>query len=106
MGMQKSEELQEVIKIVYRQLRHLNIQLDHAGFVVDYSPKGDWHFWIADEQDIPSKITHPYFESVWATQFNKAKENGVDFFATHLNFEEKNKFYRELLSPCSINGVV
>ncbi|MBK8087902.1 MAG: nuclear transport factor 2 family protein [Chitinophagaceae bacterium] len=98
MGMQKSEELQEVIKIVYRQLRHLNIQLDHAGFVVDYTPKGDWHFWIADEQDIPSKITHPYFDSVWANQFNEAKEKDTDFFATHLNFEEKNKFYNEILS--------
>ncbi len=60
--------------------------------------KGDWHFWIADEQDIPSKITHPYFDSVWAIQFNEAKEKGTDFFATHLNFEEKNKFYNELLS--------
>jgi signal transduction histidine kinase len=98
MGMQKSEELKEVIKIIYQQLKHLNIHLDHAGFVVDYKPKGDWHFWIADEQDIPSKITHPYFESVWATQFNSAKEKGEDLFVTYLNFEEKNKFYNELLS--------
>ncbi len=98
MGMQKSEELKEVIKIVYQQLKHLKINLDHAGFVIDYTPGGDWHFWIADEQDIPSKITHPYFESVWANQFNDAKEKGADFFATHLNFEEKNKFYNELLS--------
>ncbi|MFM2326105.1 MAG: hypothetical protein RIR31_307 [Bacteroidota bacterium] len=98
MAMHKSEELKEVIKIVYQQLRHLKINLDHAGFVVDYTPKGDWHFWIADEQDIPSKITHPYFESVWANQFNEAKEKNTDFFATNLNFEEKNKFYHELLS--------
>ncbi len=98
MGMQKSEELKEVIKIVYQQLTHLKINLDHSGFVVDYTPKGDWHFWIADEQDIPSKITHPYFKSVWANQFNEAKEKGADFFATNLNFEEKNKFYNELLS--------
>ncbi len=98
MGMQKSEELKDVIKIVYQQLTHLKINLEHAGFVVDYTPGGDWHFWIADEQDIPSKITHPYFESVWATQFNEAKEKGTDFFATNLNFEEKNKFYNELLS--------
>jgi signal transduction histidine kinase len=98
MGMQKSEELKEVIKIVYQQLIHLNINLDHAGFVVDYKPKGDWTFWIADERDIPSKISHPYFESVWATQFNEAKEKGTDLFVTHLNFEEKNKFYNELLS--------
>jgi serine phosphatase RsbU (regulator of sigma subunit) len=98
MGMQKSEELKEVIKIVYQQLTHLKIKLDHSGFVVDYTPRGDWHFWIADEQDIPSKITHPYFESVWANQFNEAKEKGADFFVTNLNFEEKNKFYNELLS--------
>ena len=98
MGMQKSEELKEVIRVVYEQFVHLKIKIDHAGFVVDYTPKGDWHFWIADEQDIPSKITHPYFESVWANQFNEAKEKGADFFATNLNFEEKNKFYNELLS--------
>jgi signal transduction histidine kinase len=98
MAMHKSEELKEVIKIVYQQLRHLKINLDHAGFVVDYKPGGDWHFWIADEQNIPSKITHPYFDSVWANQFNAAKEKGEGFFATHLNFEEKNKFYTELLS--------
>ena len=98
LAMQKSEEFKDVIKIVYNQLTILKINLDHAGFVVDYTPKGDWHFWIADEQDIPSKITHPYFESVWANQFNDAKEKGSDFFATKLNFEEKNKFYKELLS--------
>jgi len=98
MGMQKSEELKEVIKIVYQQLAHLKINLDHAGFVVDYKPGGDWHFWIADQQDIPSKITHPYFDSVWANQFNEAKENGTDLFTTHLNFEEKNRFYNKLLS--------
>jgi serine phosphatase RsbU (regulator of sigma subunit)/coenzyme F420-reducing hydrogenase delta subunit len=98
MGMQKSEELKEVIKIVYQQLTYLKINLDHSGFVVDYTPGGDWHFWIADEQQIPSKITHPYFESVWANQFNEAKEKGADFFTTNLNFEEKNKFYNELLS--------
>ncbi len=98
MGMQKSEELKEVIRVVYEQFIHLKINVDHAGFIVDYTPKGDWHFWIADEQDIPSKITHPYFESVWANQFNEAKEKGEDFFATNLNFEEKNKFYNELLA--------
>jgi len=101
MGMQKSEELKEVIKIVYQQLRQLKINLDHAGFVVDYIPHGDWTFWIADEQDIPSKITHPYFESVWANQFNEAKEKGTNLFTTLLNFKEKNKFYKKLLSYVS-----
>jgi class 3 adenylate cyclase len=97
MGMQRSEELREVIQVVFEQFIHLDIKIEHAGFVVDYKLKGDWHFWIADENNVPSKITHPYFDSVWANQFNEAKEKGTNFFATHLNFEEKNKFYRELL---------
>ncbi|MGB5007891.1 MAG: ATP-binding protein [Ferruginibacter sp.] len=98
MAMHKSEELKEVIKITYHQLSQLKIKIDHAGFVVDYKPKGDWHFWIADEQDIPAEISHPWFDSVWARQFDEAKQNGKYFFATQLNFEEKNKFYNELLS--------
>ena len=97
MGMQKSEELKEVIQVVYEQFVHLNIHIEHTGFVVDYKAKGDWHFWIADKQKIPAKITHPYFDSIWADSFNEAKEKGIDLFTTHLNFEEKNKFYQDLL---------
>ncbi len=97
-GMRKSEELKEVIKIVYDQFIYLNIHIDHAGFVVDYTPMGDWHFWIADKQDIPAKISTPYFDSVWGNAFNEAKEKGLDFFPTQLNFEDKNKFYQKLLS--------
>lgn len=96
MGMQQSAELKEVIQVVFEQFVQLKINLDHAGFVVDYKPKGDWHFWIADEQEIPSKISHPYFDSVWANQFNEAKKKRMDFFATNLNFKEKNRFYRDL----------
>ncbi|MDP4164243.1 MAG: hypothetical protein Q8898_14170 [Bacillota bacterium] len=84
--------------MVYDQFIHLNIRIDHAGFVVDYKPRGDWHFWIPDQHEVPSKITHPRFDSVWANQFDEAKEKGINFFATHLNFEEKNKFYQGLLS--------
>ncbi|HEY2350549.1 MAG TPA: ATP-binding protein, partial [Puia sp.] len=98
MGMRISEELKEVIKVVYDQFIHLNINIDHAGFVVDYTPMGDWHFWIADKQDIPAKISTPYFDSVWGNDFNEAKEKGKDFFPTYLNFEDKNKFYQKLLS--------
>ena len=97
MGMQKSEELKEVIQVVYEQFVHLNINIEHTGFVVEYKPRGDWHFWIADRNGVPSQVTVPYFDSVWGIQFNEAKEKEKDFFATNLNFEEKNKFYNDLL---------
>ncbi len=96
MGMQKSDELKEVIQIIYEQFVHLNINIEHTGFVVDYRPGDDWHFWIADHLGSPNKLTIPDFDSAWCNDFNEAKEKGVDFFATNLGFDEKNKFYKDL----------
>ena len=97
MGMQKSEELKEVVKEIFDQLAILGINAEHAGIVVDYEPKKDWHFWVADTQDIPAKITVPYLDLVWDRQFTEAKKEGRDFFTTQLDFEEKNNFYKQLL---------
>ena len=96
MGMQKSEELKEVIQVVYEQFVHLNILIEHTGFVIDYKARDDYNIWIADPLGVPSQVTIPYFDSVYYNRFNKAKENGEDFFATNLSFEEKNKFYQKL----------
>jgi len=97
MGMQQSGELKEVIRVIFDQLGGLNINAEHAGIVVDFAPGQDWNFWIAETQDIPSKITVPYLDSLWDRQYTEAKEKGRDFFTTVLNFAEKNAFYEELL---------
>ncbi|MDX1332440.1 MAG: nuclear transport factor 2 family protein, partial [Robiginitalea sp.] len=97
MAMQNSEELKSVIRVIFDQLAGLKINAEHAGIVVDYSPGRDWNFWIAETQEIPSKITIPYLGSLWDRQYTEAKEKGVDFFTTELNFEQKNTFYEGLL---------
>ncbi len=97
MAMQTSEELKEVIRVIFDQLALLNIHAEHAGIVVDYSPGQDWNFWVADNQDIPSRINVPYLDLPWDRQFTEAKKNGTDFFTMQLNFEEKNSFYQKLL---------
>ncbi|MEO6612512.1 MAG: ATP-binding protein [Chitinophagaceae bacterium] len=96
MGMQKSEELKEVIQVVYDQFVHLNIRVEHTGFVMDYKARDDYHIWIADHIGAPSQVTIPYFDCVYYNCFNEAKEKGSDFFATNLAFEEKNNFYQQL----------
>jgi signal transduction histidine kinase len=96
MGMQKSEELKEVIQVVFDQFAHLNIHIEHTGFIMDYKSREDMSIWLADNQKVPSQITIPYFNSPHWNSFREAKEKGLDFFANYLNFEEKNKFYREL----------
>jgi hypothetical protein len=95
-GMQKSEELKEVIQVVFEQFVHLNILVEHAGFIVDYKEKGDMNIWLADQHGAPSQATFPYFECEYWNSFNEAKEKGKDFFANNLGFEQKNKFYQQL----------
>ncbi|HET6769938.1 MAG TPA: hypothetical protein VFH08_21160, partial [Chitinophagaceae bacterium] len=96
MGMQKSEELKDVIQVVYEQFIHLSIQVEHTGFIIDYKERDDMHIWLADKHAVPFQVTIPYFDCAHWNSFNEAKEKGTDFFANHLSFEEKNKFYQDL----------
>ena len=96
MGMQKSEELKEVIQIVYEQFIQLNIHTEHAGFIMDYKTRDDYYSWIADKFGTPTQVTIPYFDCPYYNRFNEAKEKGIDFFAVTHSLEEKNSFYEEL----------
>ena len=96
MAMQKSEELKEVIQLVYDQFVQLDIHIEHTGFILDYKTRDDMHIWLADKNEVPAEITIPYFDSSHWNSFIQARRKGTDFFANHLSFKEKNKFYRSL----------
>lgn len=96
MGMQKSEELKDVIQVVYEQFVHLNINIEHTGFDLDYKTRDDHYIWLADKLGTPSQVTIPYFDCVYYNLFKEAKEKGKDFFAVNLTFKEKNRFYQKL----------
>ncbi len=96
MAMQKSEELKKVIQLVYNQFVHLNIHIEHTGFIIDYKAGDDLHIWLADRHLAPSEITIPCFDSTPNNSIKEAKEKGEDFFTYLLAFEEKNKFYKKL----------
>ena len=96
MAMHKSEELKEVIQVVYEQIVQLKIPTEHAGFIMDYKRRDDFDSWIADQFGSPSQLTIPYFDCIYYNRFNEAKAKGEDFFTTILSFEEKNRFYEEL----------
>jgi serine phosphatase RsbU (regulator of sigma subunit) len=96
MGMQGSDELKEVIQLIYEQFVQLNIQTEHTGFIMDYKTREDYNSWIADRFGTPSQVTIPYFDCIYYNHFNDAKTKGLDFFAVTLSFEEKNSFYNGL----------
>jgi signal transduction histidine kinase len=96
MAMQKSEELKDVIQVVYDQFVYLHINIEHTGFIIDYKERDDMNIWLADRHEVPTRLVIPYFDSPHWNSFIEAKEKGTIFFSNHLDFEEKNKFYKDL----------
>jgi signal transduction histidine kinase/DNA-directed RNA polymerase subunit N (RpoN/RPB10) len=97
MAMHHTEELKEVIQVVFDQFVGLNIHVEHAGFILDYMEREDMHIWLADQQQgVPTEITIPYFDSPHWNSYRKAKAKEESFFANLLPFDVKNKFYRDL----------
>jgi signal transduction histidine kinase len=94
MGMQKSEELREIIQVIYEQFVHLDIHVDSAGFGTDYMESDDFNFWFADSYSTyPKKVHIPYFDHPQFNSLTEAKAKGVDFYANSLTFDEKNEFF-------------
>ncbi|MCR9015396.1 nuclear transport factor 2 family protein, partial [Aquiflexum gelatinilyticum] len=97
MAMHHTEELKEVIQVVFEQMVGLSIHVEHAGFILDYKEREDMHIWLADlQQGVPTEITFPYFDSPHWNSYREAKVRQESFFANLLPFEVKNKFYRDL----------
>jgi hypothetical protein len=96
MAMQSSEELKEVIRVVYDQFVHLKMPVEHAGFIIDYKEREDMNIWLADQHEVPSRVSIPYFDCAHWNSFREAKKKGSHFFTNLLDFEEKNRFYQQL----------
>ena len=102
LAMHKSDELKEVIRLVLEQFIQLKINVEHAGFYIDYKVHDDMHIWLADPNIEPFFVILPYFDSVTWNSFRDAKATGKDFFTNHLDFKEKNRFYKSLFKLFAI----
>ncbi len=96
MAMHKSEELKDVIKVVLQQFIHLNINVGHAGFYIDYKAYDDMHIWLADPNIEPFFAILPYFDTPTWNSFLDAKAKGTTLHTDLLDFKTKNKFYKSL----------
>ena len=94
MSMQKSEELHEVIQLIFEQLRQLNFNIDNATFALNYLDTNDFNLWIAVAgAQYATKLDVPYFKHPVFDLFNQAKHKG-GLYTDILTFEEKNSFFK------------
>jgi signal transduction histidine kinase/coenzyme F420-reducing hydrogenase delta subunit len=95
MAMQESEELAEVIQVIFEQLHQLDFNIDTANFVLNYNETDDFNLWIAvSGQQYAAKIHIPYFDHPIFNRYIEAKKKGPGFSADTFTHEEKNDFFK------------
>jgi signal transduction histidine kinase len=95
MAMHKSEELREVIQLVFEQFRLLNFTIDSAQFDPDYKASDDLNLWTAVPGQPYSTYQHiPYFDNPIFNSIKEAKEKKLSFQEQEFSLEKKNEFFR------------
>jgi hypothetical protein len=93
MAMQKSQELHEVIQLVFDQLQQLNFNIDVANFALNYKETDDFDLLLAVPRGkYPMEIHVPYFKHPVFDRFNKAKKKGNLLIDT-LTKDQKDSFF-------------
>jgi len=93
MGMHRSNDLHEVLKVVAEQLAGLGLKFDSANFA-EINPGGSWDLWISTpEISYPAQIHVPYLDHRIFNSLNEIIANGVDFYTDIYSYEEKNRFF-------------
>ncbi|WP_282135363.1 sensor histidine kinase [Seonamhaeicola maritimus] len=95
MGMHRSAELRDVIKLVFDQFLELNLEFSNVGFLLDIHQSNDYNIWMADAfTEFPTKQHIPYFEHTFNKDYVESKEKGEEFFTKTYSFEEKNTWFK------------
>jgi len=101
MGMQRSEELKEVILEVNKKLQDLGISMVQRATAIFTFEDGnkDYKQWVASPEynSIISFLTpyidHPIQNDIW-----NARQNGIEFYAKNYSAEEKNSLFNYLFN--------
>ena len=98
MAMHRTDELQEVVRVVAEALKDLDIILDVWGAVICtyFKDSKDVVHWTASEDPKHPSVPYllPYFEDeLFDTAWN-SKNSGDDYFAKDFSFDVKNAFFK------------
>jgi signal transduction histidine kinase len=107
-AMVKSEELQEIVQLVYEQLIGLHFKIDSATFLVDFNVTR-WTGWSATPGNIfATKFFVPDLDHPANNIVREAISEGREFYTQLLTQEEKNKyvshFFQHLDGPANVES--
>jgi signal transduction histidine kinase len=96
LAMHKSDELREVVKLVFKNLEELEFAIDGAAFIaIPIEGSKDINIWIGDNHaEYPVCFRTPFYDVPAITDIWKAKESGLDFYSRTYTTEEKNVWFK------------
>jgi signal transduction histidine kinase/tetratricopeptide (TPR) repeat protein len=94
MAMQRSDELQEIVTIVFERLKDLDIRTDSASVIVLSSLADEMEFWVAvPGQQYSTNFHIPYFaRTTVARDFTEALKNGRNFIKSYTGKEKDEQW--------------
>ncbi len=98
MGMHKSDELKDVVRLLYKEFQILVTDMHSVNIQLNLDSSKDIFFWASVEEDIYPELYHlpdsdlPIFEKIYAA-FNSSGDEFLDYL---LNREEKDAFFKEV----------
>jgi signal transduction histidine kinase len=101
LAMHKSEELQEVVSVVFNKLMELGFNLERGAAIINIFNEGekDHLQWIADPTQAYAKcIKMMHHENALLQDVWTARQEGVEFYSRPYNKEEKNSFFKHAFS--------
>jgi signal transduction histidine kinase len=104
LAMLKSDELNEIVSIVFEKLKELQIPATAVGIAINIDGSKDLNAFVCGENESGLVITNyrlPYFDNKIAKDFNNALEKQLDYFVGHYSKEEKDSFYKYLIKYTS-----
>ncbi len=95
LAMHKSDELKNVVKVVFKKLQELDFTIDGAALIMTNGIEENFmNTWIGDDHaEYPECFKIPYYDAPTITDIWDAKKAGVEFTSKTYSFKEKNIWF-------------
>ncbi len=100
LAMNKSDELNEVVAVLFEKLKDLQVPFTAVGIATGIDDSKDLNAFVCGQNDDGLVITNyrlPYFDNIVAKDFCNALEKQLDFFVGHYSKQEKDAFYEYVI---------
>ncbi len=105
LAMHKSDELNEVVTILFEKIKELQIPVKAVGIGIYIDGSKDMNTYVCGENEdrlVISNYCLPYFHHKIWKDLNNARDKQLDFFSGSYSKEEKNSFYKYVLEHSAL----